>query len=165
MLIQTRGGEVEPAKKVSAPAILPEVWAGKIMRGILKKTGGGKFLLAVVLGLAIAGCATTPSSPQPVQHIVLMWLVHPGSAADRAQLLRAARSLQMVPGVLRVETGRGVPLPNAEADRDFDLGVAITFRDRAALQRYERDPRRADAMQRYLRPLVRRYIIYNLNTR
>lgn len=135
------------------------------MHGIWKKTGGGKFLLALGLVLATAGCGTTPSQPQPVQHIVLLWLVHPGSAADRAQLVRAARSLQMMPGVLRVKTGREVPLPNTEADRNFDLGVAITFRDRAALQRYEKDSRHADAMKRYLQPLVRRYVVYNLGTR
>lgn len=135
------------------------------MHGIRKKTGDGKFLLVLGLMLATAGCGTTPSQSQPVQHIILMWLVHPGSVADRAQLVRAARSLQMMPGVLRVKTGREVPLPNAEADRNFDLGVVITFRDRAALQRYEKDPRHADAMQRYLQPLVRRYVVYNLGTR
>ena len=135
------------------------------MTGVWKKSGWGEMALAICLTLASGACSSTPTQPRPVKHILLMWLKHPGSAADRLQLTRAAHSLRMVPGVLRVETGRTVPVPNAEADRNFDLGVVITFRDRAALQRYERDPRHADAMQRYLRPLVRRYVVYNLGTR
>lgn len=107
----------------------------------------------------------TPAQPQPVVHVVLLWLKHPGSAADRAQLIRAAHSLRMMPGVVRVDAGRTLPLPATETDRSFDLGVAITFRDRAALQRYERDPRQAEAMERYLRPLVRRSVAFNSGVR
>ena len=60
-----------------------------------------------------------------------------------------------------MQTGRTVPTLPPGADRSFDLGVVITFRDRAALQRYEKDPRHLEAMGRYLRPFVRRYEIYN----
>ena len=94
-----------------------------------------------------------------------MWLKHPERSADRAQLSRAAHSLRMIPGVLRVQTGRTVPTLPPGADRNYDLGVVITFRDRAALRRYERDPRHLEAMRRYLQPLVRRYEIYNTTDR
>ena len=123
--------------------------------------------IALTLCVAFAGdaCSTTPETPHPVQRVVLMWLKHPESANDRAQLVRAAHSLQMMPGVVRVDTGRTVPMENDRTDRSFDLGVAITFRDRASLERYERDPRRSAAMERYLQPLVQRYVVYNLGTR
>lgn len=94
-----------------------------------------------------------------------MWMKRPDSIYDRTQLIHAARSLQMMPGVVRVDTGRTVPMENDQTDRSFDLGVAITFRDRAALQRFEHDPRRASAMERYLSPLVQRYVVYDLGTR
>lgn len=125
----------------------------------------GQLALALCLALGGGACSTTPATPEPVMHIVLMWLQRPGSASDRAQLIRAAHSLQMMPGVVRVDTGRTVPRQSEQPDRTFDLGVVITFRDRAALERYERDPRHAAAMERYLRPLVRRYVVYNLGTR
>ena len=67
--------------------------------------------------------------------------------------------------MLSVQAGHAVPALAPGADRSFDLGVVITLRDRAALQRYEKDPRHADAMRRYLRPLVRRYEVYNLSGR
>ena len=121
--------------------------------------------LAICSSILFDACRTTPPVSQSVTRVVLMWLKHPGRSADRAQLIRAAHSLRMIPGVLRVQTGRTVPMPVPGADRSFDLGVVITFRDRAALRRYEKDPRHLEAMRRYLRPLVRRYEIYNLTGR
>ena len=112
-----------------------------------------------------AGCLSPPPPPPKVIHVVLLWLKHPHRVADRAQLIRAAHSLRMIPGVLRVETGRSVPPLGPDASRDFDLAVVITFRDRAALQRYEKDPRHLEAMCRYLKPLVQRYEVHNLTDR
>jgi hypothetical protein len=113
----------------------------------------------------LGACQTAPPASSPLTRVVLIWLKHPERSADRTQLSRAAHSLRMIPGVLRVQTGRSVPTLPAGADRSFDLGVVITFRDRAALQRYEKDPRHLEAMRRYLQPLVRRYEIYNLTGR
>ncbi len=95
-------------------------------------------------------------------HVVLMWLRHPQRVADRDKIVHMAHSLRRIPGVLRVEAGRSIAPLGPNPPRDFDLGVVITFRDRAALQRYERDPRHLEAMQRYLKPLVRHYDVYNL---
>jgi hypothetical protein len=97
--------------------------------------------------------------------VVLIWLKHPDRTADRAQLIRAAHSLRMIPGVLRVEAGHSVPALSPYARKDFDLGVVMIFRDHAALERYQSDPRRREAMRRYLRPLVRHYEVYNVGNR
>jgi hypothetical protein len=119
----------------------------------------------VAICFFLLGCATEPAPSPTVTHVILLWLQHPGSGGDRAQLMRAAHSLRMIPGVTRVETGRTVPALPAGVDPSFDLGVVVTFRDRFALQRYEKDPRHLEAMRRYLRPLVRRYEVYNLSGR
>ena len=125
---------------------------------------GAVATLAICTSILLGACLTTPPASPSVTRVVLMWLKHPGRSADRAQLIRAAHSLRMIPGVMRVQTGRTVPTPVPGGDRSFDLGVVITFRDRAALRRYEKDPH-LEAMRRYLRPLVRRYEIYNLTDR
>jgi hypothetical protein len=121
--------------------------------------------VVVCTSILLGACRTTFAPSGTVTHVVLMWLNHPERAADRAQLIRASHSLQMIPGVLRVETGRTVPVPRAAVDQSYDLGVVITFRDRAALERYQQDPRHLDAVRRYLRPLVRRYVVYNFSGR
>ena len=126
---------------------------------------GALAILAVCASILLSACLTTPPVASTVTHVVLIWLKHPERSAERAQLIRAAHSLRMIPGVLRVQAGRAVPTLAPGVDRSFDLGVVITFRDRAALQRYERDPRHADTMRHYLRPLVRHYEVYNLSGR
>jgi len=126
---------------------------------------GGFARLAICSSILLGACQTAPPVSSTVTRVVLIWLKHPERSADRAQLSRAAHSLRMIPGVLRVQTGRSVPTLPSGADRSFDLGVVITFRDRAALQRYEKDPRHLEAMRRYLQPLVRRYEIYNSTDR
>ena len=119
----------------------------------------------LVMCLCVPGCGTLPAPTPTVTHVALIWMKHPDRSADRAKLRRAAYSLRMMPGVLQVEAGRTVPALPPGLDRSFDLGVVITFRDQAALQRYEKDPRHLEAMRRYLRPLVRRYEVYNFSSR
>lgn len=120
-------------------------------------------LAALLSCFLLAGCATTPPPPTHVTQVVLFWLKDPESQADRAQLVRTVRSLRMIPGVRRVETRRTLSELPPGADRSFDLAAVVTFNDRAALQRYRKDPRHRETMRRYLRPLVRHYEIYNLS--
>lgn len=131
-------------------------------KNIFRRLGTGA---ALTLCFCLFGCATGPAPTPTVTRVVLVWMKHPERSADRAQVIRAARSLRMIPGVMRVEAGRRVPALASGTDRSFDLGVVITFRDRAALRRYEKDPRHLEAMRRYLRPLVRRYEVFNLSDR
>lgn len=129
---------------------------------LAKKTWIACGLLAAFLA---AGCSTEPMAPRPAEHVVLMWMNHPQSKSDRAQLMRAARKLRLVPGVVSAEIGTSVPPLPPGVDRTFDLAAVITFRSRAALARFERSPRRQAALERYLLPLVRHYEVYNLDAR
>lgn len=133
------------------------------------KTGKERALGACAIGALcwafLGACGTTPPASSTVTRVVLMWLKHPERAADRAQLIQAANSLRMIPGVLRVRAGGAIPPLGPHSPKGFDLGVVITFRDRAALLRYEKNSRHAEAMRRYLEPLVRHYEVYNLSNR
>lgn len=126
---------------------------------------GAGATLAICASLLLAGCLIAPPVSPAVTHVVLMWLKHPERRGDRAKLIRAARSLRMIPGVMQVQAGGAIPIVGDPPRRGFDLGVVITFRDRLALQRYEKDPRHLEAMQHYLKPLVRHYEVYNLSGR
>jgi hypothetical protein len=126
---------------------------------------GAFAVVAICSSFLLGACGTTAPVSPAIDRFVLIWLKHPERSADRAQLVRAVHSLRMIPGVLRVQAGRALPIPAPGVDRSFDLAVVITFRDRAALQRYENDPRHGDAMRRYLGSLVRRYEVYDLSGR
>jgi len=119
--------------------------------------------VAVVLSCCfLAGCVTAPPPPIPVTQVILLWLKNPERQANRAQIRRSARSLRLIPGVRSVETRRNAPALPPSVAHNFDLAVIIIFADRAALQRYRNDPQHREAIQSYLRPLVRHYEVYNL---
>ena len=152
------------AKRTNCPTLADE----SEMRAVWKKSDLGTRAIAgltISAAMLLGACLPAPPPSPTVTHVVLMWLKHPERPADRAQLIRASQSLRHIPGVLRVETGRAIPPVGPHPPQDFDLGVVITFRDRAALKRYEKDPRHLEAMRRYLKPLVRHYEVYNLGGR
>ena len=93
---------------------------------------------------------------------MIFWLKRPGNASDRAQLAHASESFRSIPGVLRVDVGRALPVRRPGIEQAFDLGVVFTFRNQAALDRFEADPRHQHAVQTVLKPLVRRYSVFNL---
>ena len=121
--------------------------------------------MAICGSIFLNACSSVPAPSQPVRHVVLIWMKNPERAEDRGQLIRAAHSLRMMPGVSRVEVGHSIPAPPPGADRSYHLGVVITFRDRATLERYEEDPRHQSMVRRYLGALVRRYQVYDLDGR
>ena len=90
------------------------------------------------------------------------WLKTPGDTEARAQILEASRTLENIPGVLRV--GRGVVLPSERAvvDSSFDVGFVITLEDRAALAAYASHPLHQALLAETLRPVVARYVVYDL---
>ena len=92
---------------------------------------------------------------------MLFWLKRPGNVDDQNYLLRALRTLRRVRGVNEVRFGRPLPGYRPSLEQSFDLGVVMTFRDREALGKFERDQRREQAIDAMLRPLVRQYTVYN----
>jgi hypothetical protein len=102
--------------------------------------------------------AASPRSSQ-ITHVMLFWLKRPGNVDDRNVLLRGLRTLRRVRGVTDVRVGRSIDPPGL--GQSSDLGVVVIFRDREALAKFERDPRRRGALDAMLQPLVRRYTVYN----
>jgi Stress responsive A/B Barrel Domain len=114
------------------------------------------------LSLASTGAQAAAARSGQVTHVMLFWLKRPGNVDDQNFLLRALRTLRRVRGVNDVRVGRSLPVARPGLEQSFDLGLVMTFRDREALEKFERDPRREQAIDAMLRPLVRQYTVYNL---
>src|SRR5947208_9980823 len=126
------------------------------------------FRIPVVILWCCAAFALTPTGAQAaasrtgqVTHVMLFWLKRPGNVDDQNFLRRALRTLRRVRGVNDMRIGRPLSVDRPVAEQSFDLGVVMTFRDREALEKFERDPRREQAIDAMLRPLVRQYTVYN----
>ena len=122
-------------------------------------------LLVICPAIFLGACAIALPPAPAVTRVVLLWLKNPDREQDREELEEAGQNLQRLPGVVEVETRRSLASLGHNLPEDFDLAIVITFRDRTALRLYEHDPRRLEAMRRYLRPLVRRYEVHNLSDR
>lgn len=121
-----------------------------------------RVLLAICIGVIAAVPCNLPAAARgEVTHVVIFWLKRPGNAHDRLALAHASKSFRSMPGVLRVDVGRAMPIERPGIEQSFDLSVVFTFRDHAALQRFEKDPRHLAAVESTLKPLVRRFVVFN----
>lgn len=116
-------------------------------------------LVAVIL--CLLPCAAPAARPETVTHVVVFWLKRPGNVEDRVALRRASEKFRRLPGVMRVETGRGMPVARTGLEQAFDLCVVFTFANEAALRRFQAHPEHAAAVRNVLKPLVRRHIVFN----
>jgi Stress responsive A/B Barrel Domain len=119
------------------------------------------FLTCIALFLAPAGAQAVATRSGQVTHVMLFWLKRPGNVDDQNFLRRALRTLRRARGVNDMRVGRPLLLDPPSVEQSFDLGVVIIFRDREALEKFERDQQREQAIDAVLRPLVRRYTVYN----
>jgi Stress responsive A/B Barrel Domain len=108
------------------------------------------------------GQAASTRSGQ-VTHVMLFWLKRPGNVNDQDLLLRGLRTLRRVRGMSEMRIGRAMPMDGSGSDRSFDLGAIAVFRDRQALEKFERDPRHRGALDAAVQSLVRRYIVYDFS--
>ena len=119
------------------------------------------FLICLALFLTSFNAQAASARSSQITHVMLFWLKRPGNVDDRNVLLRGLRTLRRVRGVTDVRVGRSLPIDPPGLEQSFDLGVVVIFRDREALEKFERDPRRRSALDAVLQPLLRRYTIYN----
>jgi hypothetical protein len=117
--------------------------------------------LALILSIASPRAEAAAARSGQITHVMVFWLKRPGNIDDQNFLLRALRRLRRARGVNDVRVGRPLPVDRPGLEQSFDLGVVMTFRDREALEKFERDQRRERAIDAMLRPLVRQYTVYN----
>ena len=127
-----------------------------------------KFALSVVL-VALVGvlpsCKQVMYAPQyqknTVSHVVLCYLKNKGSEADRQKILAATRSLREIRGVYDIEVGYVLPSSRPVVVSDYDVGIIVFFRDQAAMEAYEKDPKHQQAVKEVLEPLTSKIVVYD----
>ncbi|MFZ4763323.1 MAG: Dabb family protein [Roseimicrobium sp.] len=127
-------------------------------------------LFAVVLTCVLTSCAQFGVQPSPragnVEHVVLIWLNEPGNAAHKEQMIAAARAFpQEIPGILAMSIGDAVPSEREVVDDSFDLAFVMRFKDKAALDAYEKHPVHVKAVKEVLAPHVSKLKVYDVAVR
>lgn len=96
-----------------------------------------------------------------VSHVVIAWLKEPGNTQMREQFINASRALETVPGVLSRHVSAVIPSDRPKVDDTFDVAVTVTFKNAQALKSYMQNQKHKDMLNKQLKPLVNRVVVYN----
>ncbi|HVT88371.1 MAG TPA: Dabb family protein [Tepidisphaeraceae bacterium] len=113
----------------------------------------------LVFLLAAALCVSCQRAH--VTHVVVCWLKNPGDEQARQQLIDDGKSFTKIPGIVHVSAGRVLPSTRPAVDSSFDVAIVMKFKDEAALKSYGQHPVHLAAVERTLKPLVAKYVIYD----
>ncbi len=113
--------------------------------------------------LATAGCKSVPppGAPGPVHHVIVCWLHEPGKSGHRKKIIDVSHELQKLPGVVTAHAGGVVPSERPVVDNSYDVAVIMTFNSVDDMKGYLADPRHTMAVEKVLKPLVQRMIVYD----
>jgi len=115
-----------------------------------------RVMLLFVLIMPVSGMASE------LTHMVFLWLKAPQDAQAVAAIVKVSRSFESILSVQAVMVHRAEPSDRSIVDDSFDLAVALTFADRAALDRYLKDPVHITAVEEVIRPRIRKIVVYDL---
>jgi Stress responsive A/B Barrel Domain len=122
-------------------------------------------LLPIAL-ISLSSCCVTArhaTAKVGVEHVVLAWLKNPGNAAERAQLVAAAKSLKAkIPQVQRLVVGQPLASERTVVDDSFDVGIVMHFASQADLSTYERSPVHVAKVKAVLAPLTRQIRVHDI---
>lgn len=98
-----------------------------------------------------------------ITHLVFFWTDKP-HGETRERVLAEARKLEAIPGVRHFRAGIAMPSPRGAVDDSFAVGLAMDFDDRAGLDAYQTHPLHVAFVNDTLKPLVRRFVVYDIET-
>jgi len=133
----------------------------------LKRRGSASarqwIVLFCIATISLPGAELFAAKKNEVSHVAFVWLKRQGNVADQQLLIRASKRFRKIRGVVRVDAGAGMPVTRPGIEQSFDVGVVIVFRDRGALESFEKTPRHLAAIREIMQPLAKRYVIYNFS--
>ncbi|MDQ7010578.1 MAG: Dabb family protein [Mariprofundaceae bacterium] len=123
------------------------------------------WFLSVAIALFLSGCAAKQPGNGRVGHVVICWLKEPGNAEARRNIIVASKSFGDIPGVVNVHAGNALPSQRRIVDDSFDVAIVITFASEQAMRAYLDHPTHKNAVERVIRPLVRKIVVYDFTMR
>src|SRR3989449_7064724 len=121
-------------------------------------------VVALVAAIFFTGCATASkqATAGKFYHVGLVWLKEPGNAEHRQKIIAAAHSFaREIPEVEFLSVGQTLPKRSQWADASFDLCFVMRLEDRAALDRYAKNPVHQKAAQVVFLPLSQKIVFYD----
>ncbi len=123
-----------------------------------------KFLIIMFVLFLLPACQQgkdRPGSTSNVHHVVVCWLNEPGNKEARQKVIEASREFSAIPGVIDVRAGRVIHSGREIVDSSFDVAIYLSFENEQKLFEYLNHPIHKKAVEKTLKPLVRKVIVYD----
>jgi len=125
--------------------------------------------IAVALAAAIffTGCATASkqATAGKFYHVGLVWLKEPGNAEHRQKIIAAAHSFaREIPEVELLSVGQTLPKRSQLVDASFDICFVMRLEDKAAMERYAKNPVHQRAAKEVFLPLSQKILFYDFTS-
>jgi hypothetical protein len=96
-----------------------------------------------------------------LSHVVIFW-TNPACLGAVDELMAGAdQLLKHIPGVQRFHVGRMMPSPRPVVEQSYQVALNLAFADRAAEQAYQTHPRHAEFVEKYVKHLVIKVVVYD----
>ncbi len=122
-------------------------------------------LLASLIIIAFtSGCVTCPcgsGAKSAIQHTVVFWLKDHGNIEQQARIIKAAKDLTRIPGVVGVKVGTVLPSDRPVVDSSYDVAMVFSFVSKQALNDYEVHPLHKKAVEEVIKPIVSKIVVYD----
>jgi len=122
---------------------------------------------AVAVIAFLSGCATAakPARAGKLYHVGLVWLKDPGSAGQREKIIAAAHAFaREIPEVQFLSVGQTLPKESSWHDDSFDICFVMRLENKAALDRYAKNPVHQKAAQEVFLPLSQKILFYDFTS-
>src|SRR5437867_154352 len=123
--------------------------------------------IALVAAIFFTGCATASkqAAAGKFYHVGLVWLKEPGNAEQRKRIIAAAHSFaREIPEVQFLAVGQTLPKTSSWADASFDICFIMRLEDKAAMDRYGKNPVHQKAAQEVFLPLSQKIMFYDFTS-
>jgi hypothetical protein len=143
----------------------PETSDTRIVKGFPIRVA--TIAVTLVAAILFNGCATAPrqATADKFYHVGLVWLKEPGNAEHRLKIIEAAHSFaREIPEVEFLSVGQTAPKRNQLVDASFDICFVMRLEDKAALDRYGKNPVHQKAAQEVFLPLSQKILFYDFTS-
>lgn len=117
--------------------------------------------IVMLVGMSCASRNASHFGTGTVSHVVVCYLKKPGDPGDRARVIQASKDLRRIPGVVSIEVGKVLGSNRPIVVSNYDVALVVTFRDREAMEGYVNHPVHVEAVEKVLKPLTSKVVVYD----
>lgn len=100
-----------------------------------------------------------------LSHIVIFWTDPARPDAADELIAGAHQHLKTIPGSIHFHVGKMSPSTRPVVEQSCQVGLNILFPDKQTEQEYQVHPQHAEFIAKYVKPLAKKIVVYDFESR